>query len=484
MPPHVSPTVLMGFYFFPRGGSAQVARSLCRALRTKKWAPTLFAGSLGGRDDSSNARQFFRHIRCETLDYSPARWAWVDGGDSMAGSVPMHASYEDKFDVPDRVFFDLDDAAFQRQVTSWQRFLGEHTTVTPDVVHLHHLTPMHEAVRQLWPTVPIVTHLHGTELKLLASVHGANRSDDPHMWTGEWVQRMRNWAADSARLVVVSAQDQAVADEVLDVLPNRVSIVANGVDAEVFTPRVRHPVERLALWKRWLVDEPRGWRPGGAPGSVAYTADDLSAFTGSNGNPVPVVVFAGRFMRFKRVQLLIEAHHAMRTSTHHPSVLIIVGGFPGEWEGEHPYDTVQRLGAQGVFFLGWRDHDELAEILNCSDVFAAPSVDEPFGLVYLEAMAAGLPAIATGTGGPLTFINIDPDHPTGWLVPPDDVQATAGALAHAVSDHGERAGRGRRAARFVRHEYSWASSADSFIGLYNDIIDEREGSLTFSPSAR
>ena len=104
------------------------------------------------------------------------------------------------------------------------------------------------------------------------------------------------------------------------------------------------------------------------------------------------------------------------------SVLVIAGGFPGEWEGEHPYDTVRRVGAEDVFFVGWRDHNELAEILRCSDVFAAPSVDEPFGLVYLEAMAAGLPPIATNTGGPASFINVDPGQPTGWLVPPDDVR--------------------------------------------------------------
>jgi glycosyltransferase involved in cell wall biosynthesis len=188
-------------------------------------------------------------------------------------------------------------------------------------------------------------------------------------------------------------------------------------------------------------------------------------------------------MGFKRVQLLIEAHHQMRSTTLHPSVLVIVGGFPGEWEGEHPHDTVQRLGAQDVFFAGWRDHDELAEILNCSDVFAAPAVDEPFGLVYLEAMAAGLPAIATSTGGPLSFINVDPDHPTGWLVPPDDVDATARALANAVSDHAERMDRGRRAARFVRHEFSWATAAESFTVLYNEMIDEHLGSRSFSPSA-
>jgi glycosyltransferase involved in cell wall biosynthesis len=129
------------------------------------------------------------------------------------------------------------------------------------------------------------------------------------------------------------------------------------------------------------------------------------------------------------------------------------------------------LGVEGVFFTGWRDHDELADILNCSDVFAAPAVDEPFGLVYLEAMATAIPPVATCTGGPRSFVNVDCVHPTGWLVPPDDVAATARALVEAVSDRAMRVERGRRGAQFVREHYSWASSARSFARLYDEVID-------------
>ena len=256
-------------------------------------------------------------------------------------------------------------------------------------------------------------------------------------------------------------------------IPHVSRLIANGVDTETFSPRVRSTAHRLTQWKRWLVDDPRGWCPGGAEGSISYEADDLAAFTDEAGQAVPVVVFAGRFLRFKRVQLLIEAHQSMRSTTGHRSVLVVAGGFPGEWEDEHPYDTVRRVGAEGVFFIGWRDHDELAEILRCSDVFAAPSVDEPFGLVYLEAMAAGLPPIATNTGGPASFINVDPAQPTGWLVPPDDVAATARALAEAIADPLVRVARGHRAARFVRERYSSASPAAELTDLYQQVVDER-----------
>ena len=151
-------------------GSAQVVRYLCRALVGRRWKPTLFTGSVGGLDDSSNACRFFDGIDCEVLDYSPAIADSRRGGDPMAANVPMHASYEDKPGVPDRIFLDLDDDAFRRQVDSWTRFVAARAMGRPDVVHLHHLTPMHAAIRSVWPGVPVITHLHGTELKMMASV--------------------------------------------------------------------------------------------------------------------------------------------------------------------------------------------------------------------------------------------------------------------------------------------------------------------------
>ena len=78
----------------------------------------------------------------------------------MSAAVPMQGSYEDKPGVPDRIFVDLDDAAFARQVHSWTQLMAEHTVAAPTVVHLHHLTPIHEAIRVLWPAVPVITHLH------------------------------------------------------------------------------------------------------------------------------------------------------------------------------------------------------------------------------------------------------------------------------------------------------------------------------------
>ncbi|MEY2401556.1 MAG: D-inositol-3-phosphate glycosyltransferase, partial [Ilumatobacteraceae bacterium] len=103
MLPHAHPDITMGFYFFPRGGSAQVVRYLCRALAAAtSWKPTLFAGSIGLLADSTNAHQFFGGIDCRSLDFTPAESEWRAGRDPMAAQVPMPASFEDKAGVPDR----------------------------------------------------------------------------------------------------------------------------------------------------------------------------------------------------------------------------------------------------------------------------------------------------------------------------------------------------------------------------------------------
>ncbi len=156
-------------------------------------------------------------------------------------------------------------------------------------------------------------------------------------------------------------------------------------------------------WLRWLVHDPQGWdEANGTPGSIRYTeAEVLDAFFDhATGAPRPVLLFVGRFLGFKRVPLLVRAYARARDRLVTPAPLVVWGGVPGEWEAEHPHTVAMREGADGVFFSGWRGHDELPLGLSCADCFVAPSTNEPFGLVYLEAMASELPVIATLSGGP------------------------------------------------------------------------------------
>src|SRR5262245_16482156 len=156
---------LQALMFFPRGGSAQVVRYLSRAIaRGGRFRPRVVAGSVGPPGGPGDARDFFAGLDLVAVDYDGA----LAAPDPLAASPPMHPSYEDRPGAPDRVMASLDDAAAAHLVGEWRRILAA-PGVLDDVAvaHLHHLTPVHEALAELRPDLPVVTHLHGTELQML-----------------------------------------------------------------------------------------------------------------------------------------------------------------------------------------------------------------------------------------------------------------------------------------------------------------------------
>ena len=135
---------------------------------------------------------------------------------------------------------------------------------------------------------------------------------------------------------------------------------------------------------------------------------------------------------------------------------MLLGGFPGEWEGEHPLEVVRETGDPDVFLAGWRGHEDLPAGLNAADLLVLPSVREQFGAVLVEAMACGLPVVAVDAHGPAEIVD---DGETGWLVPPDDEEAMAEALVEAVNGDAERRRRGERAYEEARARYAWPALA-------------------------
>ena len=81
-------------------------------------------------------------------------------------------------------------------------------------------------------------------------------------------------------------------------------------------------------------------------------------------------------------------------------------------------------------------------------------------------MACGLPAIAIDRDGPATIVD-DPE--TGWLLPPDDVDAMAAAMVEAVNDAAGRRARGRRAREEVADRYSWQRIGLDLSGLASEL---------------
>lgn len=422
--------VINGLMFFPRGGSAQVARSVTAELAQRGWDVRIVAGSVPGDGD---ARRFYAGHDVVAVDFG-------------AGDAPMHPSYEDRAGVPDVCFARVGDDAYEEHVCAWSAVLDDAGAASADVLLLHHLTPLNEAAARVAPGVPVVGHLHGTELAMLEKI----AAGVPEGWAhaDAWARRMRRWAAACARLIVPTraARDRAV--RLLGVDPDACVVIPNGYDPAVFH---HAPADRAALWRHTLVEAPHGWRPGEPPGSVAYTDEEVARLSDA-----VVLLAVGRYTAVKRLGLLIEAFAAARQRTRRDAALVIIGGHPGEWEGEHPADTVRRTGARDVFLAGWHDHDALDGFFNAADVQVLASVDEQFGLVLVEGMACGLPAIAVRSSGPAEIVA---DGRTGWLVEPDDVAALAAAIAEAVDAADERARRAVAARRDAEKRWGWPALA-------------------------
>jgi glycosyltransferase involved in cell wall biosynthesis len=177
------------------------------------------------------------------------------------------------------------------------------------------------------------------------------------------------------------------------------------------------------------------------------------------GSGRPRVVFVGRLHRQKGIGTLIEAAAALRT----PDVeILVVGDGPERGAAE---EAARRLGLEGrVRFTGFRPHAQIPAVLAHADVFAMPSLYEELGSVLIEAMAAGLPIVASRTGGIPDAVG-----DAAELVPPGDPQALAAAIDGLLADRAA-AGRLAEAARRRASRYDWAELADGVLDVYRGVL--------------
>jgi glycosyltransferase involved in cell wall biosynthesis len=133
-------------------------------------------------------------------------------------------------------------------------------------------------------------------------------------------------------------------------------------------------------------------------------------------------------------------------------VLLIVGGDPfGDGEARLKRAAAELRLGERARFLGIR-HD-VPDLLAASDLFVLPSLWEGLGLVFLEAMAVGLPVVATTVSA---IPEVVEDGATGWLVPPGDPERLAATIAQALADPASGSGAAASAASASR-----AASASS-----------------------
>lgn len=212
--------------------------------------------------------------------------------------------------------------------------------------------------------------------------------------------------------------------ERLGVAPARISVIPNGVDLSRITPR--NPSERVP--HRIVCVARLSWEKG-----LPHLLDAVAMLRRKISDAHLVLVGEGML----RAELMAQAEH---------------------------------LGIQdAVTFRGHLPNDEVLAVIKTAQVFVCPSLAEGFGIVFVEAQAAGVPVIGTRVGG---IPDVVADGETGLLVPPKDPAALAVALERFLTDDAL----GERCVIEALHRlphFDWRKIAEQFALLYREVAMPR-----------
>jgi rhamnosyl/mannosyltransferase len=178
-----------------------------------------------------------------------------------------------------------------------------------------------------------------------------------------------------------------------------------------------------------------------------------------------VVLAIGRFVYYKGFAHLIAAMAQVEAT------LLLIGDGPLRPDLER---LARDAGvADRVVFLGAIPNTELAAYYHAADVFALPSVarSEAFGIVQIEAMAAGTPVVNTRLDSGVPFVSLDGI--TGLTVPPADSRALARAITSLLDDSAWRAQLGNAGIQRARTEFSVTNMVARVMTLYSAVTSER-----------
>lgn len=280
--------------------------------------------------------------------------------------------------------------------------------------------PVAGIYRALGAARPDIVHTNSTKMHLLAGT-AARLRRLPVVWhmrdllTEEGARRWLRRAVARVRPEVI-AISEAVAGQ-FDDMACRVHVVPNGIPLGRFAPGA----------------EPEGLR------------EELGLAEGA-----PTVIVVGRLTPWKGHEVLLRAWRLVVRRV--PGARLLVAGEVAFWEDgydEQLRSQAEELGvADAVRWLGLRE--DVPELLRLSDVLVLPSIDEPFGRVVIEAMAAGLVVVATASGG---VPEIVVDGRTGLLAPPGEHEPLADAICELLADEDRaremgQAGRARALERY------------------------------------
>ena len=140
-------------------------------------------------------------------------------------------------------------------------------------------------------------------------------------------------------------------------------------------------------------------------------------------------IYVGRLWWGKGINYLLEAFEAVQRQSAAPVSLLLVGDGPEEVTLRQ---ACAERGIRNVVFAGFQQKPDLPRYYALADVFVFPTLGDPYGLVVDEAMACGLPVISTSAAGEIR--DRVEEGVNGYIVPPEDSAALAGAMRTLAQD--------------------------------------------------
>jgi glycogen(starch) synthase len=293
-----------------------------------------------------------------------------------------------------------------------------------DLIHAHDWLVTHTAVT-------LKEHLG---LPLVATIHATEAGRHQGWLPGEMnrcIHSIEYWLGHEAdRVLVCSGYMRWEVSRLLELPGDNVEVVPNGVNAAV-------------------------WRP--EPAAVAAAR---SRYAGEG----PVLGFAGRLVYEKGLQDLIAALPLLRSR--HPGLRLVVAG-QGPYADQLRNEVRERRLQRAVSFTGFLGEAELPAVLAAMDTVVIPSIYEPFGMVALEAAAAGAPLAVAATGG---LAEIVEPGVTGVTFPARDPDQLADAVSSLLADPSYAARLAQDARVMVAERYSWATVARRTVEAYGSAV--------------
>ncbi len=349
----------------------------------------------------------------------PVRTILFDAEGKGRGDLNYNVPFFTTHPRSNQTFYALDAKQFDGYVQVLGRFLADEiASFKPDVVHCQHASVFAYHLARLG--VPYVITLHGTDLM------GFKKEPRFREMVLEGVRG-------AYRLISISRQVSEEAKETFGIGDEKLTLIHNGYDENLFYPR-------------------------------KVTREEVLRRKGVAGTPPAVVSFVGKLAHFKGVDVLIRAASLYEKEI--PGVVTLIAG-QGQLRDELEA-LVRELKVTGVRFLGHQTQNDVAELYSVADVSTVPSRHEPFGLVAIEALACGTPVVATNGGGLVDFI----DSSIGSIVEIEDAKGLAAAIVSEIRSGSKRT-KGTRAAAYAREGFSWKIPVAKMETLFTEAAKAR-----------